>query len=198
MLDIGFREDVEAVKRELGGTVDQTFLFSATVSPRIKQVASSFLSKFHKSINTVVDEDSPVHAHIPQRSILLPSAKDQLPTVMKLIAHDQLKNPKQSKIIIFLPTTRMVQLYTTLVRELAKFGGAGKGVVPAGKATDIYEIHSKKSQDQRSAASTQFRNASGTASILVTSDVSARGVDYPGVTRVIQVCAFFLYDDESC
>ena len=33
----------------------------------------------------------------------------------------------------------------------------------------------------------QFRNDRSPAAVLVTSDVSARGVDYPGVTRVVQV-----------
>jgi len=36
-------------------------------------------------------------------------------------------------------------------------------------------------------ASDAFRNDVSGSSILVTSDVSARGVDYPGVSRVIQV-----------
>lgn len=188
MLDIGFREDMEAVKRELGNGTEQTFLFSATVSPKIQQVASTFLAKGYKYINTVVEEDSPTHANIPQYSTILSSAAEQIHAVMKLIAHDQLLHPKESKIIVFLPTTRMVQLFTTLIRQLAKYSGAGNGIVPAGKNTDVLEIHSKKAQESRSAASARFRAAKGGASILVTSDVSARGVDYPGVTRVIQVC----------
>jgi ATP-dependent RNA helicase MSS116 len=56
------------------------------------------------------------------------------------------------------------------------------------KGTRVFEMHSKKTQGGREKTSAEFRAQSGPGySILVTSDVSARGVDYPGVTRVIQV-----------
>mmetsp|Transcript_16743 Transcript_16743/g.28816 ORF Transcript_16743/g.28816 Transcript_16743/m.28816 type:complete len:247 (+) Transcript_16743:984-1724(+) len=48
----------------------------------------------------------------------------------------------------------------------------------------VMELHSKKSQGYRNRVSGQFRDA--TEGILFTSDVSARGVDYPGVTHVVQ------------
>jgi ATP-dependent RNA helicase MSS116, mitochondrial len=51
----------------------------------------------------------------------------------------------------------------------------------------VYEIHSKKDQRSRTRTSDTFRKDRSGAAILVSSDVSARGVDYPGVTRVIQV-----------
>jgi ATP-dependent RNA helicase MSS116 len=50
---------------------------------------------------------------------------------------------------------------------------------------DVMQIHSRLTQTQRSRISDQFRNSR--SSVLVTTDVSARGVDYPGVTLVIQV-----------
>lgn len=62
-----------------------------------------------------------------------------------------------------------------------------KNHLPWGRDTLLVEIHSKKDQTQRSRASDNFRNSTAGYSILVSSDVSARGVDYPGVTRVIQV-----------
>ena len=49
----------------------------------------------------------------------------------------------------------------------------------------MLEIHSRKSQSHRDKVSEQFRN--GTNLIMFSSDVSARGMDYPDVTRVIQV-----------
>ena len=51
--------------------------------------------------------------------------------------------------------------------------------------TSIFEIHSKKSQPQRSATSEQFRLCR--SGILFSSDVSARGMDYPDVTFVLQL-----------
>ncbi len=53
---------------------------------------------------------------------------------------------------------------------------------------NVREIHSRKSQSYRTKVSDEFRKSKGL--ILVTSDVSARGVDYPDITLVIQVKKF--------
>lgn len=50
---------------------------------------------------------------------------------------------------------------------------------------NVREIHSRKPQSYRTRVSDEFRKSTGL--ILVTSDVSARGVDYPDVTLVVQV-----------
>lgn len=50
---------------------------------------------------------------------------------------------------------------------------------------DVIEMHSRKSQSYRTKASDRFR--SGNNLIMFSSDVSARGVDYPGVTLIVQV-----------
>lgn len=179
---MGFRDDIEAIKDYLPPVPErQTFLFSATVSTSIQQVARSTLSPNHRFINCVSEDTSPVHAHVEQYNTILPSATQQIPHILRLLAHDQLSNPGTSKTIVFLPTTKMTQLFTTLIRELAAV------TLPAGRNTQIYEIHSKKDQTARTRTSDRFRMDKSGASILVSSDVSARGVDYPGVTRVIQV-----------
>ena len=179
---MGFRDDIEMIIKSLPRTPQrQTFLFSATVNARVEQIARASLNKKHIFINTVSHETSPVHAHVPQFHTVVPSAADQLPHILRLIAHDQLANPGISKIILFLPTTKMTMLYGTLLNELSS------AVLPAGKGTSIIEIHSKRNQSSRTKASDIFRRSKRGATILVTSDVSARGVDYPGVTRVIQV-----------
>ncbi|KAJ7868608.1 P-loop containing nucleoside triphosphate hydrolase protein [Mycena olivaceomarginata] len=182
LLDMGFREDIEEIKKFIPPTPQrQTLLFSATVSKEIQQIARSTLAKNHKYINCVSADTSPVHAHVDQYHTILPSAAAQLPHILRLIAHDQLVNAGRSKVVLFLPTTKMTQLTATLVSALA--GDA----MPAGKNTRVFEIHSKRTMEQRTKVSDMFRNAKGGATVLVTTDVSARGVDYPGVTRVIQV-----------
>ncbi|KAI0305250.1 P-loop containing nucleoside triphosphate hydrolase protein [Multifurca ochricompacta] len=180
LLDMGFRPDIDAIADFFPKTpIRQTFLFSATVSPQIRQVAREVLDKNHTFIDVVPKDSSPVHAHIPQNFTVLPNAGEQLPHLFRLIAHDQLANPGKSKIIVFLNTTKQTQLFATLSRELSRT------TLPA--RSQIYEIHSKRTQSSRTAASNAFRRDRSGASILVTSDVSARGVDYPDVTRVIQV-----------
>lgn len=181
LLDMGFREDIEKIMSMMPSTPErQTFLFSATVSKAIQQISRQFLDPNHAFINCVTEE-SPVHAHVSQYHTVLPSPEDQLPHILRSLAHDQFTNPGRSKTVVFLPTTKMTQLFYTLLRE------AAKTTLPAGGRTNFYQIHSKRSQEQRTAASNAFRADSSGASVLVTSDVSARGVDYPGVTRVIQI-----------
>ena len=178
---MGFREDIEGIMKMMPLTPErQTFMFSATISKGIQEIARKVLDQNHVFVSCAT-EDSPVHAHVPQYHTVLPSATDQLPHILRLLAHDQLTNPELSKSIIFFPTTKMTQLFHTLLRE------ASKTTLPAGRNTRFYELHSKRSQDQRTRASNAFRADRTGASVLVTSDVSARGVDYPGVTRVIQV-----------
>ena len=70
----------------------------------------------------------------------------------------------------FFVTARLTALYSDL------FTAMGQPVV---------EMHSRKSQSARTKAADQFR--AGTRCIMFSSDVSARGVDYPDVTLVLQV-----------
>ena len=182
LLHMGFRDDIESIKSYLPRSPErQTFLFSATVSPAIRQVALSTLSSGHKFINCVSEDDSPVHDHIPQYHTVLADPSQLFPHLLRLITHDQLTSGNKSKIIVFFSTTKSVQLFSDFLLE------AGPQVLPSGHRTKVYEMHSKRDMDRRMAVSKNFRNDTSGAAILVTSDVSARGVDYPGVSRVIQM-----------
>ena len=179
---MGFREDIEAIADCLKPPSErQTFMFSATMAKNIQQVARATLSRNHKFINCVPDDAAPTHLQIPQYYSAVSSPKEQIPHVLRLIAEDQLANPGKSKVLIFFPTTRMVQLYSTLISQI------GEDVLPAGENTRFAEMHSKKAMNSRVKTSEWFRRDTSGASVMLTSDVSARGVDYPGVTRVIQV-----------
>ena len=74
--------------------------------------------------------------------------------------------------VVFFPTSNMVAFYAALFRN-------GLGI-------PVFELHSRKSQAFRTKTADKFRKHN--SGILFTSDVSARGVDYPGVTNVVQVC----------
>merc|ERR1719426_764081 len=78
------------------------------------------------------------------------------------------KDP-QFKIIVFFPTARMTQFYSELFSKMG---------------LKVLEMHSRKSQSARNKMAEQFRERAGLC--LFTSDVSARGMDYPDVTLVVQ------------
>ena len=179
---MGFRDDIETIKSYLPKSPErQTLLFSATVSAAIRQVALSTMSSSYKYINCVSVDDSPVHDHIPQYHTVIPDPSQLFPYLLQLITHDQLSTEEKSKIIIFFSTTKAVQLFSDFISR------AAPQVLPSGRKTKVYEMHSKRDMDRRMAVSKSFRNDTSGASILITSDVSARGVDYPGVSRVIQM-----------
>ncbi|OJT03481.1 DEAD-box ATP-dependent RNA helicase 26 [Trametes pubescens] len=182
LLDMGFREDLQAITEVLKPSPErQTFMFSATVSKPIQQIARKTLAENHKFINCVPDNALPTHLSIPQYYTGLPSAEDQIPHILNLIAHDQLSNPGKSKVLVFLPTTALTQLYSSLLQE------SGNRILPVGGKTRWGDLHSRMTMSARMRVSDWYRKDKSGASVLVTSDVSARGVDYPGVTRVIQV-----------
>ncbi|GFY97432.1 P-loop containing nucleoside triphosphate hydrolases superfamily protein [Actinidia rufa] len=74
------------------------------------------------------------------------------------------------EVLVFCTTAMVTRLVADLLGELN---------------LNVREIHSRKPQSYRTRISDEFRKSKGL--ILVTSDVSARGVDYPDVTLVIQV-----------
>ncbi|KAG8979643.1 hypothetical protein FRB90_008034, partial [Tulasnella sp. 427] len=119
LLDMGFRADIESIVSDLPATPKrQTFLFSATVSPAIRDIARKSLDKHHTFINCVKEDDSPVHAHIPQYVTVLPSGAHQIPHMLNLITQDQLQNPGKSKVMIFCNTAKMTALLSEMLRDL--------------------------------------------------------------------------------
>ncbi|KAF8841989.1 DEAD-domain-containing protein [Paxillus ammoniavirescens] len=189
LLSMGFRDDIDAILSYLpSAPIRQTFLFSATLPRGLRQLASAVLSPNHAFIDTAQlepglipsrnDEDkTPFHT-------LCPTASDQLPTLLKLLAHDRFTHGVRSKVIIFCPTVQVTALFSTLLRVL------GKEVLTDG-STEILTMHSKLQQSDRDQTRSLFSRVSegddARPTVLVTSDVSARGMDYPGVTRVIQI-----------
>jgi len=118
-------------------------------------------------------EESEQHTNalVNQTYAILPDMDTLLTAIVQMV---RLYTDKESnsKIMVFFPTARMVEYF-------AKFFNTGLGI-------EVIEIHSKKNQMYRTKASEKFRKAKKNA-IMFTSDVSARGVDYPDVTAVIQV-----------
>ncbi|CAG8706513.1 7480_t:CDS:2, partial [Acaulospora morrowiae] len=171
LLDMGFREDIERIINYYPKE-RQTFLFSATVSSQIRQIAKFALKPDYTFIDTVDPNDVNTNHQIEQLYSITPY-DNQLP-VMRKIINDHRKLHRNGKIMMFLPTRMATMLYADLIRNLDEM--------------DIFELHSGKNQEMRTKISNRFRN-SRRESILVTSDVSARGVDYPGVTMVLQVGA---------
>lgn len=202
LLDMGFRKDVEAIteylKQGRGAEGKQTWLFSATVGKGVEGIVRQVMrpGKWEYVDCVGQNDEKDVHGHVRQMHTIVGDGGGMGAFVhlLRLIVHDQLNVMKRiregekdvrSKMIIFFSTTRMTRLFGKLLRECAEQGS----IFPF-KKMGLYEMHSKKEMSERVKISKEFRERKVDADeglVMVTSDVSARGVDYPGVGRVVQM-----------
>ncbi|KAI2510770.1 hypothetical protein MHU86_3556 [Fragilaria crotonensis] len=135
----------------------QTLLFSATIPESVLKFLHDFMKTDFERIDCISVDKSDQTSKIVGQSHV----------ILK-------KNMGPPKILVFFPNTSMVSFYS----KLFNYGLSGSGHY-------VLEIHSKKTQAYRTTVSQRFRTLQkGT---LFSSDVSARGVDYPNVTHVIQI-----------
>ncbi|KAF0694407.1 Aste57867_14704 [Aphanomyces stellatus] len=167
LLDMGFRRDIEKLLAFLP-TARQTLLFSATLPTSLEEIKRLALKPDHVFIDTVGKEDQ-TNTHVNQSVITVPF-EDHITTLDKLLHAHIRDSPDGYKIIAFFPTARAAGFMAQVFLK-AKY--------------PVLEIHSRKSQSHRTKAADTFRAQDN--QILFSSDVSARGVDYPGVTLVVQV-----------
>lgn len=139
LLDMGFSKDIEAIIGYLGKD-RQNLLFSATVAPSIRDVAKKTMRSDYQIIDTVGDEVEQTHDHVPQRVMQAP-LDQQLKVIVQLLEQHKAQNPTH-KIIIFFPTARQTAYYASVFNNIG---------------LNCLEIHSRKSQANRTKTSEEFR-----------------------------------------
>jgi ATP-dependent RNA helicase MSS116 len=170
LLEMGFKPAIDKILTFLPSPDKrQTLLFSATVPPNVEEIARRALKRDYKFVDTVGYEE-PTHLHVKQEICVLPLER-QVSGLVALL-HRVTAGVEGYKVIVFFTTARVTGYMAELVSAIGDFG-------------NILEIHSRKSQSARTKTSEQFRKQSNV--IMFTSDVSARGMDYPDVSFVIQV-----------
>ena len=170
LLDGGFQRDIEEIISALPAG-RQTLCFSATVPEKMLAVLGLALRPDHVVVDCVGEVTAEAHSQIVQRVHVHPLERS-LVALYALIREEMARHPVTYKVLAFLPTARQVQFSTLCLVEM--------GIASL-------EIHSRRSATERSYASDTFRQH--TKQVLLSSDVSARGVDYPDVTLVLQVGA---------
>lgn len=167
MLDMGFINDMKAILSLLPSP-RQTLLFSATLSPAIENLTRQFQNQPVKvSVRT-----SETSANIDQ-DIVRVSADQKIDTL-----HDLLIQPEFQKVLIFGETKHGVEKLSKSLNE--------RGFKTA-------SIHGNKTQGARQLALKLFKQHQIT--ILVATDVAARGLDIPLVSHVINFDVPASYED---
>ena len=157
MLDIGFLPDLERILSFLPKQ-RTTLLFSATFSPEIKRLSSSYLQN---PVTIEVARPNQTASTVTQHFF-------STPTEEKLHALTALLKQKEIKQAFVFVNSKLG--CARLARSLEKFGL---------KAT---ALHGDKSQDERLKALEAFK--SGAVDLLVATDVAARGLDIKDVPAV--------------
>lgn len=157
MFDMGFLPDVKRIVARLP-VERQTLLFSATMPPEVRRLADAIL----RDPDTIaVDRIKPAEG-LKQRAFAVGHhRKTALLTTL-------LQHPSMKSVIVFVKRKKDAD---GLARQIIRAGRRGAS------------IHSDRTQAERIAALDAFRR--GECTVLVATDVAARGIDVDGISHVV-------------
>ncbi|CAE7615542.1 unnamed protein product [Symbiodinium natans] len=169
--DVFRQATLDIVKTLPAASHRQSLFYSATMGDAVTNLVSQIGKPDHMYVDVIHSDDALVPEHICQTYAVLPTERmtECLWASLTLAAAEV-----DSKVVVIFMTGRIAAYYAEAFRK-------------SGTDLPVFEIHARRKQNQRTEESERFRGAA--SGVLFTSDVSARGLDYPGVTHVIQMGA---------
>lgn len=164
ILDMGFQKDVDAIVEYLPRE-RQTLLFSATQTKRVSDLSRLAL-KEPEYISVHEDASSATPKTLQQNYVLTPLLQ-KLDTLWSF-----LQSSKKSKILVFFSSGKQVRFVYESFRRMQP-------------GIPLLNLHGRKRQTARLEITDKFSRAKH--SCLFTTDVLARGLDFPAVDWVVQV-----------
>lgn len=188
MLDGGFKRSLEAILDACTRPKRQVVLVSATMPDVVLKLAHAYLRPGWTRIDVTDganDEEEQVGARVNpnvDHYALVPTDTHLTTHLLLHLICNHASRVPDFKIIVFFPSRKQVQFMTALLRNanlpcLSNVSNGSNG--------SVLEIRSDLSQSERNRAADTFRK--GSRMVLVGTDVIERGVDFPGVTCVIQM-----------
>lgn len=188
LLNGNFKEDINniidelnAIRKPIKGVEEpgapvkpKTMLFSATVSDDVFELAERAIGPEFPFVDVTGAKTEEVNENITQILVQTESIYDSYIAAVSFILDNQ--RQKNFKPIIFLSTTSSVDFFAKLFSDILRAEGCRRRVLP---------FHGKLPQGKRDNSQKIFRESSN--AILVASGIGARGMDFPGVTHVIQI-----------
>ena len=168
MVDMGFINDIRLLLSKIADT-RQSLFFSATIDAKINALIHTFMA----DPVTVSVKQGDTSDNVEQNVVRYDSPGDKLGKL-----HDLLIDSDVKKALVFDETQRSVE---RLSKELLSRG------------FKTAAIHGGKTQGHRQRALNQFRDDN--ISVLVATDVAARGIDVTDITHVINYSTPASYDD---
>ncbi|CAL9104914.1 DEAD-box ATP-dependent RNA helicase 48 isoform X1 [Musa acuminata AAA Group] len=167
LLDLGYRKDIEKIVDSVPRQ-RQSLLFSATFPREVCRISQLVLKRDHIFVDTVGLGCVETHAKVLQAYLIAPHQLHY--HLVYNLLKEHMQQELDYKVIVFCTTAMGAAFMYVLLRDLKM---------------NVREMHSRKPQLYRTRISDEFRESK--CIILVTSDVSSRGMNYPDVTLVIQV-----------
>ena len=161
MLDMGFLPQLKKLF-EILPPKRQNLLFSATFSHEVEKMAKEFLDFYEKL--EVAPSATPVQ-EVRQIAYKVPNFR----TKLRLLQHLLFDEESFSRVVIFVKTKEHADSVYKVIQRKAE--------------GEIKILHSNKGQSSRINAIQAFKR--GEVRILITTDVSARGMDVSLVTHVV-------------
>lgn len=158
MLALGFIRDIRDVIRYLPRE-HQTLFFSATIDDDIKDLAYSLV---HNPIRIQISPKDPVSKNV-DHAVAFIEMDDK-----RFFLERMIKENEGKKILVFVRTkVRAERVHKAMERV----------------GIETLTIHGDKEQEDRLAVMEKFRT--GEVNVLIATDLSARGIDIPGVNYVV-------------
>lgn len=186
LLDIGFAESLRDIDDELRQYCDkgfQTLLFSATIDRSVRQFASAELGHRAKVIDTVPKDEPEAHELVNQKAIITDNWSEMYPATYAAIKEAQIISREAGneifKTIVFMPTVPSCDHFAEIL-EHSIADDASKH-----ERVQVLTLHGQMTQSARQRIADKFRKSSN--AVLVTTDVVARGMDFPNVSHVFQM-----------
>ncbi|CAF0760219.1 unnamed protein product [Adineta steineri] len=172
LLDLGFLTSINMILEALPKQ-RRTGLFSATQTDELEKLIRAGLRNpvriTVKQTGSAADQRTPSTL---KNFYMICEPNEKLNQLIHFINEN-----RPAKIMIFLSTCACVQYFTSVLKH----------IFSSSKSTAIYAMH-RKLRNKRTAVIEQFRSETSTAttSILLCTDIVARGIDLPDVDWVIQ------------
>lgn len=158
MLDLGFYKDIQDLIKYLPEK-RQTLFFSATIDAKIKKLAYKLV---RNAIRIQISPKDPVSKNV-DHSVAFVEMDDKRFFLERLI-----KENKDMKFLVFVRTKVRAERVKSAMERVA---------------ISAITIHGDKEQEDREKALNAFKK--GTEKVLIATDVTARGIDIPGVEFVV-------------
>lgn len=168
MFDMGFIKDMQYIIEHLPSERHSLF-FSATMPPKLLNVMSRFV---HDPVTVAVKTAKPTADNVNQEVVKL-NGRTKIDVLHELLQKDEFE-----KVLVFGRTKHGAEKLAQMLQN---------------RGLRVAAIHGNKSQNQRTQAIRMFTE--DRVSVLVATDVVARGIDISNVTHVINFDLPQTYED---